>query len=296
MKLLARAAACMLIGANSVWGQVAPPVGLPFLDPEFPPAPLHQELEEEEYLIPSLDPAIGLWVTYSTKDKQVHLHYTHSTDPQASFPDVFQDRTIPTRYWPTRVTGIDGNTLLVAGKKGTGETLIEIWRFRAPTVVTNSSGNPSILPGSLASVERVYNADQQGKDMVLGMMPLLGSGGTKALVQFYDSRDLYELDLVTHALVRVATPGTASGSVLQHPGLAQYSWRGFRAGEHDQDGYVYILRLGERRGEDPDEKNMAALYDSDKDGQLDSIIMIGTTDWETLGYNSGWTYHYHTAV
>lgn len=192
-----------------------------------------------------------------------------------------ESQEIPTSYWPTAVAELqDGKTLLVAGKRTDGNTVIESWLFRAPELVPKDPEKTEFLlkPAPVERVDTVYDAAAQGKDLVGHMVRKLGAS-SNVLVQFVDSRAVYDVDVTAKPpkLTLVADPRAAS--VLPPvPQLAQrytHVW----AGDHRSRGYVYAFVNDEH-----DDVSRLVLLDADRNGVLDGLLVVSSAQWTADGW------------
>ncbi len=194
---------------------------------------------------------------------------------------------IATSYWPTTVAPLqDGRTLLVAGKRPDGNTVIESWLFRAPVLVPKDTAHAeySLEPAVIDRVETVYDAALQGKDLVAHVVRKLGST-TSVLVQFVDSRAVYEFDLAAKPpkLTFVADP-RATASIPAVPQLVQRYTHVWSA-DHKSHGYVYAFV-----NDGHDAVSPLVLLDADRNGTLDGSLVVPLAQWSADGWETASNY------
>jgi hypothetical protein len=177
-----------------------------------------------------------------------------------------------TSYYPTDVIALTATRWCVAGKRTRGATVIELWTIQQHLALyaDGGGGPPIIRTAAITEIETVYDEAVQGRDMV-ALMCAKREDPDKLLVQFWDSKDLYELDLGSQQYTRVATPGQVQG-VLQVPALDK-AYCQFWSREHVSQGFVYVLSCS---GTSLDS---LVLKDSDKDGSLDGWVVADTALW-----------------
>jgi hypothetical protein len=245
----------MLLTALAILGSFA-------LDSGKPPPTQATELKTGTELVYS-DQLHGS-VRVKCREQEVEIDWRYS--PTASFlPENVrsaQTQFRATRYWPTSAEVIGTNKIAVAGKEpGTDDTLIEVWTVTAPSFEVPKTGpgwRPQ--PDLVASMELVYRAAIVGQDTVSVMVHVRGKPSS-LFVQFYDSRDLYELDW--------SAPSRPIKLVLARaaePGLAVDGYNYLMAGDHKTQGFVYVfMELDCVSTIEP-----LVLCDSDRDGDIDT--------------------------
>ncbi len=194
---------------------------------------------------------------------------------------------IATTYWPTTVVALqDGKTLLVAGKRPDGNTVIESWLFRAPALVPKDTAHEeySLQPAVIDRVETVYDAAAEGKDLVAHLVCKLGSTSS-VFVQFVDSRAVYDFGLAAKPpkLTLVAEP-RAAASIPAVPQLVQrytHVW----AADHKSRGYVYAFVNDGR-----DAVSSLVLLDADRNGTLDGSLVVPLPQWSADGWETASNY------
>lgn len=194
-----------------------------------------------------------------------------------------ESQELPTTYWPTAVAELqDGKTLLVAGKRPDGNTVLESWLFRAPELVPKDEAKSEYLlkPAAIERVDTVYDAAAQGKDLVGHMVKKLGSVSS-VLIQFVDSRAVYDVDLAAKPpkLTLVAEP-RAAAVLPPVPQLAQRYTRMW-AGDHKSRGYVYAFVNDEH-----DDVSRLVLLDADRNGVLDGSVVVPSAQWAADGWQA----------
>lgn len=223
----------------------------------------------------------GVWgrLQFAAGPKSLRCAWTLG-DPKN--PQSHGEQIIATSYYPTCLITPSPTKWVVAGKTTRGATVIEVWTVQKPLVAypLNQNASPVIEPATVTQIDVVYDAAVEGRDMVAQMCGKFGDAN-KILVQFYDSKDLYELDLTSQALTLVASP-TAGGGVLQAPALSK-DYQQFWTREHLTYGYVYVLAsAGSSTG-------TLVFKDTNKDGSIDSWEAPSSAAWAS-NYGSAANY------
>ena len=225
---------------------------------------------------------------YNTGKKQLVIAWEQLYD---SGNKIYTDGgRIPTAFWPTAVAPIDDDEIVIAGKSQRGDTVIQRRRFTQAYVLEESlpgGGGETyqFFPPQQEQITEVFRENDTNYDMVTGMFPVrVGSHSnpaTKIFVQFWSSRDLYELDLSTGAYSMVL-------SAAAQPALNGV-YDAFTVREHVTQGMFYLFRRLEwvAPGE---EVPILVLVDVNRDGVLDSSFTLDDTQWATGGYGdpSSW--------
>lgn len=186
---------------------------------------------------------------------------------------------IATSYWPTSAINLaNKSTLVVAGKRKLGNTVIESWEFLRPKLVTPPIGSP-YLKSATQSSKVVYDEAAQGRDIVRFMVRELGQPN-RIFVQFNDSSAVNRFDLgvepATHSVVAVASG--SPGSALLVPRLAD-SFTDVWSGNHLTRGYAYVFLNSNVDAIDP-----LVLLDANRDAQLDSWQTVTGPQWSADGW------------
>jgi hypothetical protein len=115
----------------------------------------------------------------------------------------------------------------------------------------------------------LYEQAVSGKDMVCAMFRRRGVASA-AFVQFWDSRDVYDLnwtDPESPTLTLLMTADTAVSGTEHEPRL-RADYNHYRAGDHKTLGYVYMFSLATPQGD------VFVMIDGNRNGVID--------DWLTL--------------
>ncbi len=223
------------------------------------------------------DESITGQARWDLRGKLVSILWTHEPTRSAGAQEI------STSYWPTAITALgDGRTLVVAGKRPDGNTVVESWRLLAPVLVPKDGPDKEYLlePAVVESVDTLYDAAVQGRDLVAHVVRKLGST-SGLLVQFVDSRDVYELDFAAKppTLAIVASPQSAT-TIPAVPQLRQRYTRAW-AGDHKAKGYVYVLANDGQQG-----VASLVLVDKDRDGKLDGSLLVSEAEWASGGWGA----------
>jgi hypothetical protein len=200
-------------------------------------------------------------------------------------------QSVATPFWPTRVLPFERDHLIVAGRRDTGNTVIELWTVKWPAATSQPSGAGGLTVAisnlSLARVVTLHDAATPGKDTVVGMTRLYGQPGSEKalLVYFEDSKSLHQANIEafftgepnpTCNWTLLASPVAGQGGLVV-PALCdsrRFEWFGFGHADH---GFVYCLRNS--ASDDPP----LLLCDSDRDRVFDYSLLIPDHRWESFG-------------
>jgi hypothetical protein len=194
--------------------------------------------------------------------------------------DGYERQMVTVGYWPTYAEVVDSTTVLVAGKDRSGDTRIERWTVTLPIVTQLvGGGGYSVEVQPLADIEVLYDAAVVGKDMIRTMFRVRGKPSS-ALVQFYDSGDLYEINwgVAPYSLTTVLAASA-------EPALTQV-YNAFDAGDHSSLGYVYILADNANFFSVP----ALILVDSNRDGTMDGHYTMTWQAYHAAGLDNAANY------
>jgi hypothetical protein len=208
--------------------------------------------------------------------KKVSVLWT-SKNPDAT---LRQDFTVA--YWPTSIVALaGGDQIVVAGKRRNGNTVIEVWTFQLPLLVAPaplSSATAHFKEATVKTIDEIYDEATQGRDMVSAMLAKANQP-VGLLVQFYDSKSVYDLESSsgTTTLSLVATTTTL-------PGLNRsftFCW----SRDHKTRGVIYVFR-------DEDTANSTMVFiDQDRNHVVDSAILVSDADWISGGWGDASNYN-----
>ncbi len=219
------------------------------------------------------------------------------------FPDEAEEilvtdvQTFDVSYWPTHVAVFHPNSICVAGKRRTGETVIEHWEFAPPLTETTppipepggGQGEPgySIQAGERTAVSVVYNAQNLGLDTVVQMERLRGVQEDSLMVRFWDSRDLYAVRMSDGFASLIASCSTSPPpGVLSVPALGSDSLFGLRADTHVEHGHIYVFGTGqEAQGFMKRGYEFPVICDTDRNGTLDTYYIVDEELWVAMGFS-----------
>ena len=202
-----------------------------------------------------------------------------------------------TRYFPTASCVLAEDAIVVAGITTAGETVVERWSLAWPTPMPSPLANQagvtavSVALPSRAGVRRVYSADVVGRRYVRNLCALRRASGppTDCLVQFYDSNDLYSLNLNTGQATLVASAVNASGALGMVPGLQPKNHSAISFGNRTGVGYAYTLRRGMKSSlatGSPTAPPVVVLVDGNRDGVVDSALQMTAADYAQQGWSN----------
>jgi hypothetical protein len=209
----------------------------------------------------------------STDKKSISISWH---DPQHEITSV-QKHALS--YWPTQVVGLHSrDTLLVAGKRRNGNTVIERWVVRDPLPIqsvdihTGQTGPWRLKLRAPSSIEVIYDSAIENQDIVERFLLLRTPG--MVLVQFWDSNNVYSFDATESQaqLQLVASPDPGSGG-LHIPALTRY-FDQYLTGDHETLGHISLMLSNSYR---------IVFVDSDRDGTVESFLTPSDQEWTTLG-------------
>lgn len=208
--------------------------------------------------------ALAFW---NTTEKQVFINWVYGDSPaQSVCQQVFS-----VSYWPTAIEALDGNRICVGGKTRRDQTVVEVWSFGAHALHVEVDGTVTMIPGNRSQVQDVFVDKSVGRDMILAMFRNRGATNSM-LMLFWDSRDLYTLDVDSEQYA-LAFAGGGTPSL-------QNDFDGYWSGDHLTYGYVYGLIGGHVGG------TAAApgyFCDSNRDGVVDTWTSVPAVDWGASG-------------
>lgn len=293
------AIACATVGAGAAAQTEVTDPPLAYGEPgaEFESPPGYDDCT----LFESADKRLLACGAYSKHESTVIVRGRYFVDGDRS-KEVESVRTWRVGYFPTWVATVGENVMCVAGKRATGNTVIELWTFAAPvhTYAYSELGGPPEHTVTIASpsVSVLYDANTAGRRIVRTCVPIFGGPALRILVQFADSNELCALDVQQKTLTLVATPDPARavGGVFLLPLLTQ-KYRNAYVVEHPTWGWCFMLsELADTPPDDPSAANLVFLNDQDKDGVIDHAQQLSPSEFEALGFcdanNFLWNWKY----
>jgi hypothetical protein len=243
------------------------------------PPPVALSWDEEHGAAQLKFPGIGVTgrVSYDLYQKRVTVSWMKQPGRTSN------QQRITVSYWPTAMAVLsDGKTLIIAGKRRNGNTVIETWRFHMPLVLLPTppaTGSAHLQDAVIDEITTIYDAAVQGQDMVAHLFAK-PTEPTSALAQFYDSRSVYQLNFAAApaSCTLVAVPSGGSGSVLTVPRLAD-NFTSVWSADHVTKGYVYFFVNDESGSINP-----LALIDANRDHAIDSWSSVSASQWISDGW------------
>ncbi len=268
--------------------------------PPPPPPPAALSLGASQYSVIKQGSITGA-INYRTADSVVVERWRYGATVKPSDTLSIKYVEFATAYWPTDVCALSDGQILVSGKskRASGETIIELWEFENGGAVpppqaiqnpTTGQTNYHWLFPARTSIREVYREATVGRNMVLNVFPNHGHSGC-VFVEFYDSRDIYELNLQTEAYTRVVSTATEQGVLVQP--LLQSAYDCYWSADHPTRGYMYVLRQNLDLGTAPPPG--LVLQDTNRDGVLDCTYTMSDLDWKNagLGDHTAYTTTFH---
>ncbi|MCB9903011.1 MAG: hypothetical protein H6831_01245 [Planctomycetes bacterium] len=205
----------------------------------------------------------------NTDDKLLSVHW-RSNGGAATTQDV------ALAYYPTAVTALSEGKIAVAGKGDLGSTVVEVFALQEPTLMAVDSNGGIVLAGyGVTSIKLALRESVVGRDIVMRMCTHPADDSV-VILQFWDSRDIYTLDLRDNRLTLTASP-TSGSPAIHIPELSGY-FSGMWASLHATHGSVLVLPPLQPDG------LAVVLLDASSDGVFDSGSALDGDQWVSLGY------------
>ncbi|MDH5493924.1 MAG: hypothetical protein OEY14_18380 [Myxococcales bacterium] len=195
------------------------------------------------------------------------------------------NQIVETSFYPTSIRWIARNggiRFVVSGKRPLAwATVVEEWILEEPRVLVEASlGVKHFGRARVRQVTSIYDAAVPGRDMVLASWRD-GVDEDRMLLQFWDSRDVYALDLDTGGLEILASPVEGHAPVWQ-PDLSAHTHRGYPgiwSRNHAAFGVIHVMPC------DVDPERWLILIDANRDGTPESSLLADDDTWSVLGFD-----------
>jgi len=225
----------------------------------------------EQDAVMQVDDRISATVSFDLTEKTVTLNWVYTYLPDGNLKNHARvKQVISTVHWPTSIVALSDSKLLVAGSSATGGTGIQVWEVVPPQVMI-PVGSPHIelIPQPIASKTLVFSSSTAGMKDIAWMLPRVDSSGNKldsVYAQFWDSKDVYIIDLLTGGAQIQVSPTNASAPLLL-PEIDQ-EFNLFTVGMHSSEGFVLMLTRTETTGP------TILLIDGDVDGNIEVATIL----------------------
>ena len=226
------------------------------------------------------------FVEHFTPAKEIHVRWCHVES------GTRQWQRFKLAYWPTALCLTRGRQgFCVAGKRESGNTVIERWVLQPPTLIEVSDGcgvPPAYILRALAArrIDDMYDDAIEGRDLVTVMAPVLGKRDT-FLILAHDSRDVWELDATTSPAnwrVIASSRAPAPDGAIYEPALAELAPDRMEPLHHVVHGFVYHLFSPF------DSTPSLLLFDADQDGSVESALECVGSTWTSMGFGDSISY------
>lgn len=233
-------------------------------------------------------------VSVAARQRKVDLAFSANRTGPREHPLATSAARIETPdFTPTAAAVLDSNHLAVGGHSQDGVTFVEIWSVSTPAVTAGVDASTGARTYSLSEPvveqrQRVWFQNSAGRRGVRRLVKLRGKPSS-LLIQFHDSRDLFELDHSTSpASLRAVFAAHAGSATPVLPDLLHDDLRSTLAARHKSRGYIYIFAPTVA----PDAENKlaspeVALIDQDYDGVIDVVAHPSKEErilWADEGY------------
>lgn len=224
--------------------------------------------------------SISLEVTVDPYQKRIELLWENKASP-----DVHAHKqTILVGYVPTEVArGAQYGEIYVGGTNKFGYTKITKYRLEEPSIGIDL--NPT--DAAVLETDEVFGAPSTSPTRDVYQIIENRSAVSRLFVQFWNTKDVYDLDLATGAATRVvaATP-PASGSILVTELTNRHDLVYSR--DHMDNGYVYFFCAI-----DPLDTTSSTviLRDMNRDGVLDDGAVVSLSTYQGLGLGDASRYN-----
>ncbi len=215
-------------------------------------------------------------IYWSTEDERVGLSWAKVGGGQG-----WQQIDLP--YFPTGVSRYDADSLLIAGKFASGATVLEHLNLVLPVIQEEVPLAGKAL-GKFGISERRYLVREAvvGRDAI-ALVGRMEAPSSDLLVQFYDSRDIYQLRMPDGKLHQVTSAVPESADLHVPRGQARFDR--FWSGRHNELGTVYVFSDRDNYG-----APALVLIDVESDGEIDSHLIADSPIW--MEHNLGNASHY----
>ncbi len=214
---------------------------------------------------------------YDVEGKQYSLKWRHDSG-------AFALQSIALSYYPTAARFLEPGDVCVAGKQRLGATTVEIFGIVPPTVTVDATtGETSLGLQAITKIDNVFDERATGKDMVRLMFPSFDTPSI-VFVQFWDSLDLYSIDITSSTHSLVASTASQAG-ILHAPGLGR-RYMLVRQYDHVAQGHLYVMSGV------TDSDPILVFADADRDGAIDSEFELTAAQWESQGYQDAANYNF----
>lgn len=256
----------------------------PIIHEVFPFPEMLEAAGDQVQVDPSAVPDLFYKVATDLSEKHVTLSWYLRQPGQQTGNDVWRataKQVEAVSYWPTAVVALSATELIVTGYDRRGITRIERWDVTLPSIVIDVGGKEHLRTVAVARSE-VLLLLETGKEAVC-VLEINRGAARSVLMQFWDSRDVYSLDIDTTTLA-LQVSATQQSGVLSLPQLADAYLFQVWTGDHISHGYTYILMNVEGR------KMPIALFDGDRDGTIDSALSVDAATSLSMGLYDGTQY------
>jgi len=226
------------------------------------------------------NPDLSIKSSAVTSMQEVRFYWT-------AIGGLAQNQTVSCAFYPTSITPITragGIRYIVTGRRPiTHNTVVEEWVLRAPVVLLDDVlGTKRLSRAGVRSRTVMYDAKNPGREMVEDAWRDAVNEDL-VFLQFWDSQDIWGLDLGTGVMQLKASSTNVPGALLV-PDLAAHSHRDTWSRNHGAFGAISVMEC------DTQPPGWLVLEDLDRDGGLDSYVVTDEASWEALGLSTAANY------
>jgi hypothetical protein len=202
--------------------------------------------------MPEMD-MVGV-VSALTREKQVGLEWTYKQGGQT----LRHSERLDLSFWPTAIAAMDGNELLVAGKKPSNtktvllHVTLQLPDWPGPNFPNTQTQETTVLVDTSARIKVIKPFPGLEHSAIL-----VRSDGSVATVNY-----------ATSQVTELYGPGVYPKLALDHMSMGL-------SAEHEQWGYVFLVKGDPNVHLD----GGVVMKDLNKDGIIDEVLELDSEDW-----------------
>lgn len=246
-----------------------------------PPAGLKESATSQGASFGSIEAQTGisLNVTIDPYQKRIELLW----DNTAALEVHAHKQMVPVGYVPTEVVrGAQYGEIYVGGTNKFGYTKITRYLFEEPSIGTDL--NP--VDANLLETDEVFGAPNSSSTRDVYQLIANRSSSSHLFVQFWNTKDVHDLDLVTGVITRVASSTSPAPNCIILTELANRHDLVYSR-DHMDNGYVYFFCAI-----DPLDmtSSTVVMRDTDRDGTLNDGFVVSLATYQSMGLGNASRY------